>query len=182
MNIDDSNIHNYTPEEIAEILFSDDPKDPCTFQILGEQTHDNLTYNFEILITILLEGLDSMTGGLDKINLDLFSSDHIDILNPWFQSMGFTVKINDYEMRELELVQKYYCRIGLNYGNDKEIFEKKKIDKNYHFFLNASAMDDNLKKTALKDLYAIFICKNNIYKIAFDMYVPLIIDVKKPLL
>ena len=182
MDINSDNIHNYTPEEIAEILFNDDPKDPCTFQILGEQTTDNITYIFEILITILLEGLDSMTGGLDKIDLDLFSSDHIDTLNPWFHSMGFTIKINDYEMRELELVKKYYCRVGLNYGNDKKIFEQKNINKNYHFFLNANAIDENSKKTMLKDIYAIFICGNNIYKISFDMYKPLVVDIKKPLL
>jgi len=182
MDINNDDIHNHTPEEIADILFDNDPKEPHTFQILGEQKANSTTYLFEILITILLEGLNNMTDGLDKVNLDLFSSDHIDTLNPWFHSMGFVIKIHNYEMNEIDLVKGYYCRVGLNYGNDRKIFEQKKINKNYHFFLNANAMDDNLKKTALKELYAIFICGNTIYKISFDMYKTLVNNINKPLL
>ena len=83
-----NDLNDFSPEMIAYELFTKDAKAPCSHQILAYQDGGDLTYLFEILITVLLEGLNIFTGGLKDTDLNDFTKTHITSLNPWFQSIG----------------------------------------------------------------------------------------------
>ena len=56
-----------TPEDIAQEIFSDEPKPPKSYGIISEDQDQDYSYGFEILLIILFEGLDIMVEGLDKL-------------------------------------------------------------------------------------------------------------------
>ena len=87
----ESDLVDCSPEMIAHQLFTKEPKDPCSHQIIAYDSGSDLTYIFEILITILLEGLNILTGGLTDADLSGFNQEHIIGLNPWFNSLGFKI-------------------------------------------------------------------------------------------
>ncbi|ARF11247.1 hypothetical protein Klosneuvirus_1_104 [Klosneuvirus KNV1] len=174
-------LQDNTPEEIAEKIFTNDPKPPFTFQIIAEGETADFPYIFEILITILMEGLEILTGDLSKAELDNFSEDHLTCLAPWFKSLGFKLKIEECHEDDKWDYEKYYCRIVLNYKGDAPLFQIKPINKNYHFLINGNGNvnEENNNKKNLKDLYAILNLNQKIYKISFDFHYPEIYDPPK---
>jgi len=166
MNSD--HLQNMTPENIAQYIFTKQPMERCSYQILAEQDDADLTLIFEILVTIMMEGIDIFSGGLDNVNLNDFTMNHIVGLNPWFKSIGFKIKA-----QIIERDQDYdrYCKIVLRLRN-RPIFDIKNIDKSYHFFINGSALDKNKIENKLNNLYATFSCLDKIYKINFDFVLP----------
>lgn len=165
-------LQNNTPEEIAEKLFTDDPKPPFSFQIIAEGETADFPYIFEILITILMEGLEILTGDLSTADLDNFSKDHLTCLLPWFKSLGFTLKVEELTDVDKTEYSQYYCRIVINYKEDAPLFQIKPIGKNYHFLINGNLHEENSNKENLKDLYAILNLNQQVYKISFNFHYP----------
>jgi hypothetical protein len=164
---------NYTPEQIAEALFSQYPKDPNSFQILArpDSNTDDMTYIFEILVTILLEGLNYMTtNGLDNIEIDDFSEDYIEALKPWFNSICFNLSVEVYDEDRMYKCKKYYCKTVVKNKENMQYFHDNNIKKNYHFLLNAKYDEYNKSVKDLKDLYVVFVNNGKVYKISFDFY------------
>jgi len=168
------NLADFSPEMIAHEIFTKDPKDPCSHQILAYQDGADLTYIYEILITILVEGLNILTGGLREADLSDFTKSHITALNPWFQSLGFNINVEAYDETDKENYKEYYCRTLINNKLHETLFLMKNMpNKTYHFFLNGSFLDQNKSKTELKDIYGIFAANGFVYRISFEFYIPI---------
>jgi len=165
-------LDDYSPEGIAKAIFSNEPKPPFSYQIIAEQEQTNLPYIFEILIIILLEGLETLSGDLSKAQLDHFTKEHLTVLTPWFRSLGFDINIKECDEKDKPSYDKYYCRILFNDTLNKVLFKLKKIEKNYHFLINGNNLDENENKTNLKELFAILSLNGITYCISFDFHKP----------
>jgi hypothetical protein len=165
-NIDD--LTDRTPEEIAEIIFTHEPKSQNSHQILALQQGADLTYVFEILLQILLNGMEVLTNGIDTIDLTHFTIDHIKCLNPWFRSLGFNIIVTHYNLCDQDEYKEYYCKIILKNFGTAPMFIAKGIEKNFHFLLNGLYYELNKNKTNLEDLYAVLKNNQDIYKIYFN--------------
>ena len=171
--VDVDSLAGFSPEMIAHEIFTKDAKTPCSHQILAYQEGTDLTYIYEILITILLEGLNIMTGGLKEVDLSGFTASHITILNPWFKSIGFDIKVETIDSSDKDSYDEYYCRAVINDKINETFFiMKKMMDRSYHFLLNGQNLQANKEKQYLKDIYGIFSNDDVVYKISFDFYVP----------
>ena len=71
-HVDTSKLESFTPEKIAHTIISNEAKDPLSHQILIVDETTDLTYVFEILLTILLEGLDIITFGFKRCRSNNF--------------------------------------------------------------------------------------------------------------
>jgi hypothetical protein len=169
--MDDSK--NYTPKDIAQVLFSKEPAEPCTYMILAYEDGGDILYVFEILITLLMEALDFQTGGLDTANLDDFTIEHLTALSPWFESVGFKLLIEECDKDDSVSYNEYYCKVRVKTRLHETFFIMKNIAVNYHFLLNGDNLEANQAKTVISTLYAVFINDNNkVYKIGFDFIGP----------
>ena len=164
-----------TPENIAEILFSKMPDDPLTKQLLidiPENDENTSTFIYEILLTILLEGIMKFNNNLENTNLDDVQLNHIEALNPWFNSLRFNLKINEFDKTEEneEQYKYYYSKIILKKMPEYEmLFEINKIEKNYTFFLNSRYIKEPYPNNNLNEIYSIIILKNRVFKINFEI-------------
>jgi len=173
-NVDADSLADFTPEMIAHSIFTKDAKPPCSHQIITYQEGSDLTYIYEILITILLEGLEIITGGLKDVNLSEFTASHITVLKPWFHSIGFDVKVDVFSIDDKVNYNDYYCRALINDKINETLFIMKNIqNKSYHFFLNRQTMEQNKHKQHLKEIYGIFATESVIYRISFDFHASL---------
>lgn len=170
INIDE--LQSNTPEEIAFKLFNNDPKPACNYQIIAEEAQSDLTYIFEILVIILMEGLEILIGNLENADIDKLEEEHFTSLNPWFQSIGFKIKSGKYTTEEKELCDKYYCNILVKNTGNNIIFLAKQINKNYHFLLNGVCLNKYDNETDLKKIYGVIKTSNYIHKISFEFFYP----------
>lgn len=170
--VDISSLKDYTPEEIGKELFTKEPKPPCSCQMISEAQCIDTTFLFEILLIILMEGLESLTGDFSKADLHLMTKEHLTMLNPWFQSLGFDMFVDVYSKNDIEFYEGYYCKIIIRDKLYDIVFQTKHIEKNYHFFLNGDYLEENRKKNNLNDLHAVFINNDQIYKIEFKFHYP----------
>ena len=171
-------LEDFTPEAIAEALFNQEPKDALTCRIVTESEGMDATYIFELLITILLEGMEIIIGDLSKADLSNLTDMHISGLNPWFHSLGFFITVDTFDKNEEddeEEYDEYYCKVMIKSKLNEVIFEHKNIDKNYHFLINGQYLKENKSKTNVKDLYGIFINNDTVFKINFQFYIPVVI-------
>ena len=176
-DVDIDNLSGKTPEQIAEALFSHEAKEACSHQILADADLAASTYIFEILITILVKGIEILSGDLNQADLNKLSEDHILGLNPWFHSIGFSVNVDSLVKNEdLELYEDYYCKILIRDKLHENFFEHRKYTNNYHFLLNGPFLNENEAREHVNDLCAVFIKENNtVFRITFDFYKPPVI-------
>ena len=122
---------DYTPEGIANALFTQEPKPENSCQIIADQELASLTYIFEILTIILMEGLETLAGNLSSANLQNLSHEHISALNPWFWSLGFNINADIYDKNSVDAscYNKYYCKIIIRDKLQEILFEIKNINK-----------------------------------------------------
>lgn len=171
--VDVGSLANFSPEMIAHEIFTKDAKAPCSHQILAYQDGADMTYIYEILITILLEGLEIMTGGLKEVDLSSFTTSHITVLNPWFKSIGFDITVEEVESSDKDSYNEYYCRAVVNDKLNETFFIMKNIThKPYHFLLNGQNLQANKEKQQLNEIYGIFSNDDTVYKISFDFHTP----------
>jgi hypothetical protein len=163
-------MNDYSPKQIATTLFTQDAKDPCSFQILAYQDGSDITYIFEILCSILMEGLDLLTNDLSTVDLTNFNGQFITSLNPWFNSMGFNIHVDELDIHNINKYNEYYCKIIIRTLGTLPIFVSKQIKENYHFTSDIDHVNLNKNKTNIKDIYTVFFNENKVYKIWFDFY------------
>ena len=164
-------LEGMSPKQIAEQIFNASVKEPCSHQLLAYEEGGDTTFIFEILITILMEGINIFSGGLDSADLNNFSVEHITVLNPYFESFGFKINTTMHYIRDSSEYEEYYCKVVLRKLN-KGFFIMKGIDEPYHFFINGTFLEKNRKKKRIDELYAVFINKDTVYRIAFDFITP----------
>lgn len=147
---------NFSPEELASFLFDDLPVDPCSLSLLPYSHNidkDQVSFLFEILITIYMEGilhghrlyemLSSKTQISEnnypvkpKIIIDDFQLNNLMLCDKWLQSLGYHLIIQEYESDNYKFDDNEYCKIILKDNpNDQQIFNQKKINKPYHFVM-----------------------------------------------
>lgn len=151
------------PEELAEIIFSNLPQATNSISLLPQVNeemnlnsgnNEYITYIFEILITIFMEGLMDSKRLLEMVINDKFidkteneylnyydiNIDVLVFLEQWFKSFGYFVNIREYESNDEIDNQNRYCEIILKSNpHQKGLFIYKKIlDKEYHFTLNSN--------------------------------------------
>lgn len=177
----DNNNETGTPEDLARQLFSTQPGTPCSKQILAyskNQDNDSVSFLFEILLTIYLEGFMYMLdiarknappNTSDTVIYNNMTPEELRLPDPWFQTIGFSIKIEEFNNNSTHyknLVKpKSYCRILLAFDSvDKPYFFLKNIDKPYTFLLcNTYTATNKLDK-----IYAILNRNDKSYKIYFE--------------
>ena len=161
--MDDIIFESIDPIEIANILFSNEPKNECSIQLCDVEDIDML---FEILITILMEGIEKINfiDQLDDID-DETLSDFLINIKKWFISMGFTIHINKTQKNNKD---DYYCKIITKNGTYGHIFMIKNIDKNYSFLLNPKY----IKSNEIFNTYAIYVAPEYKLEIKFKHHIP----------
>lgn len=111
-----------SPEELAIHLFNKQPGNPCSICILPySESYDSdaASFNFEILLTIYMEGLmnildvtkqDSLSENIKNIKDIKYKDDHeheyaiyknitiedLKFPEPWFKSFGYTINVSEY--------------------------------------------------------------------------------------
>jgi hypothetical protein len=180
LNIDE--LPNMSPKEIASSLFNHDPQNPSSIELIkySEKYDPDVTsLNFEILLTIYIEGLmyilDAITNSENRTEKDVFRTITYDDLmfpNPWFNSFSHKIVVKEYNIREegtndnlnTNVRPFSYCRILLRFDDRSDwYFEQKGITEKYHFILNAG-----YKKTKnIDEIYALLSKGNSVYKIYF---------------
>jgi hypothetical protein len=162
------NVFSVDPVEIARTIFSKPPEKKLCYQIIPNDENLDIYSAYEILITILMEGMNIFTDGLNTISSYDVENDHILAFDPWFYSLGINIKCETVDKKNTEQYDDYYCKIIIKDSLWKLFFEEKNIKKNYHFFLSSKFVQNKLKYDNIKDLYSIFISNDKVYKIRFD--------------
>ncbi|MBA42395.1 MAG: hypothetical protein CMF62_00110 [Magnetococcales bacterium] len=161
--------YELSPEKIAENNFTKKPKEPCTGLLIAEKVGNDASYLFEIMINVMLEGMEILSGGLDKAKFEEFNEEFILFLNPWFQSLGIELKVTTFDKSEKELWDNYYCKIIINNSEWNNFFVLKKIQKNFHFLINPKYYNGT-NEMELKNHTSIFMVNNKVYQIYFDIH------------
>ena len=144
-----------SPASVAEKIFSKNPKQCCSVQLLSDDCIDTINL-FEILITIMMEGLCINNNNLEHIDLKNFNQNYIHHLNPWFNSIGYDIECKAHDSILKPEFDKYYCRIVVKTKLYKTFFEIKNTEKNFHFLVNGNHLKDNLVKKNINEIYAVF--------------------------
>lgn len=170
------------PHEIAQIVFRKPYEPPKSYQLFCESPN-NTTIEyldiFELFATIMMEGMLVKYGNITSDTLKIFNENHILSLQPWFNSLGFNVGVQKINRDQIELYDKYYCKIILrNDPSWKMYFEmhEQEITTDYHFILGGNSPhiqrkyenNTSKEKCTLDKLFAIFIANSFVYKITFN--------------
>lgn len=166
---------NHTPEQIASLIFNDKPKGKkyYNFNLHDMDANDDTdidtdidtSFVFEILIQILFEGFDILIQGLNNVVIDDITETTILALDPWFNSFGFQIYVQEHPITEK--FSDNYCSAIINNDMYKDIFTDKKINKNFHFILNKN-FADGCELNYLPNLYTIIYGSKKIIQIWFD--------------
>tara|TARA_Y100000780_G_C13684303_1_gene417171 strand:- start:1157 stop:1630 length:474 start_codon:yes stop_codon:yes gene_type:complete len=152
-----------TPYEIAHNIFTQDPQEINSKIIELDDKNQDVSYLFEIFLNILLEGIDILSNGLDKAQLNNFDETFILNLNPWLKSLGICVNVDLID----SIPDNYYCKIIIKNNSWKPFFNLKNITNNYHFLL--SSKYKNLNFNFIHSYKALFINNNQNYLIYFSI-------------
>ena len=166
-SIEEAYNNEHTPEDIAKILFSKEPQAKNTCQLLLDQVDNE--YIFELLLNILLNGIDILFG--KDINLDDVNEGSISLLNLYMESLGYKLSVIVENNDNLEYLlftdltnDNYYCELKINDFPDYFInYTRKhsghnKYSKKYRFILNGSNHIRHRDK--LNDYYCIYFTKD----------------------
>lgn len=185
-----TNAESKSPEELAQQIFNSPPKKICSICILpfsNQYDNDAISFNFEILLTIYLEGLMNILEVLKKNYLQenseckdkksyeveniiyntAISIDDLKFPEPWFNSFGYSIQVTEYSSSDNlihKIKQLSYCKILLSFDpKDRINFLMKDIKTKYHFILNKLYKPTN----DLTKIYTLLIKNNIVYKISF---------------
>lgn len=120
-----------TPEMIAAHIFSKDPGPVGSVQLGADQNNMDVKFMYEVLLTVMMEGLSIMVENLDEVTVDELDADHFEILDPWIQSMGFRLELGEVT----DTPANYDCKIMINNEENKNYFLTTNNTKKYHFLL-----------------------------------------------
>ena len=161
-----------TPEELAQMLFSSSPSRPGSIYILPADQNDPdlLTYNFEILITVYMEGLFNIIAvkGGDLSNIEniynAVTQEDLEFIDPWFQGFGYKLTVIEHDDRDI--CTRAYCRILLPF-TDRNYFATHNITKMYTFVRPRGYVPTS----KLEEVYAVLPVGNKYYAIHFSPYI-----------
>lgn len=158
-----------SPKMVAAKLFTNSPQDPGSCMILSYEMDAGI--QFEILITILVEGFKILTNTDYKdIDLNEMTENHIEALEPWFNSLGYFIHCCEYKKKDKELKdlwENYYCKIIFNNADYGYLFELKKFDEDYHFLLGGNWKKDIKEVEDIKELHTIIENDDKVFDIYF---------------
>ena len=163
----------FTPEELADELFSYAPLEECSFHMQQDMDTTDTYLIFEILLTTYLEGIIRFEKKLTRELLQNITTEYLESLNPWFKSIFFKININKYEYKNKEDYSGYYCKIMLR-CLDEVFFEMKSLEKDYHFILKGCVIDvlRSIQDITQIDLFrGILEVGNDVYEISFSYYI-----------
>ncbi|AYV80961.1 MAG: hypothetical protein Harvfovirus11_23 [Harvfovirus sp.] len=182
---DISNAESKSPEQLAAEIFSTTPQNPCSICILPyspDQENDAISFNFEILLTIYLEGFMNILDVIKQSHLSQNPKDSekkpyeienliytqitmedLKFPEPWFKSFGYTIELTEYT----KIKPGSYCKILLSFDpKDRINFLMKDIKTRYHFILNKTYKPTN----DITKIYALLSKNNKFFKISFKPY------------
>jgi hypothetical protein len=166
-------ISEFSPKDIVLNVFTKPAGEPYSQRMLfiNEENHDvlDITYLYEILISILLESLECAVNSLKKYDFVTFSKDNLDYFLPWFRSLGFNMFVSECDIKDRDLYNNYFCKILINNSlvGEDSFFDINNLNNSYYFLLNGY-FDKKDKK--LKDIMSIFRFNNKIFMIHFDYF------------
>jgi hypothetical protein len=165
---DDQNL----PCKIADIVFNQEPSLPKSVQLICEtetKTSIEPLDLFEIFMNIMLEGLFIKIPDLNKNLMDSFNEGTLKGLSPWLQSLGYDVDVVAVPRKATEEYEHYYCKIILKCDPEWTLFFKiQNIEnKKYHFVFGGKSPYIRKEECKLSNLFAIFVHKNDVFKISF---------------
>jgi hypothetical protein len=114
-----------TPEQIAHTIFTKPPAESCSSLLNFVDTGLSVSDLFEVLLTIAMEGIDILSGGIDTVDVSEFTNDTMLALNPWLNSIAVKIHIEERDMDKND----HYCKIVLKNGDYSTWFEMKQINK-----------------------------------------------------
>lgn len=152
-----------SPEDIAKYIFAGDACPPNSIDMGLEE--GDYEYIFEILLSVLMEGIEHMFG--KDAELTMINQDILATINERLSSIGFTVYYIT-ETTEPEQVKStrykgdHYCLIRKNdlpdyfiqYANNRGGNYQPKSEKKYRLVLNND--NPNIPRNGLNDFTAIF--------------------------
>lgn len=166
MSVDD--FVGISPEELAEIIFNAEPKPVQSIGLFTDQSNSNLQDLFEMLVTVLMEGLETIVGDLSTADLSKLTTEHLEALNPWIQSLGFTLHSEQYNFQtDQEQYKDYYCKTLVKDELYANYFNFKNLEKNYHFQLNGSVLEKIEEKNSIEEFHTALILDKIVFKIWF---------------
>ena len=165
------------PQKFAwKLLLDEDIKKPyIDFIDINNDSnnyYDKITFEFEILLTVLLEMLYNclIICNMTSITHD-FIEENINTIIEKFHSINIIPNFHTYERKEdeylREIINERYCRVVLRQDKENEyIFYKNNVphDVNYHMIGNEKFVN----KEHMNDIYAIIMIDDKVYKISFD--------------
>lgn len=170
--------NEFTPEKLAETIFSQTPRKKNSCQLLLDQADHE--YIFELLLKTVASGINVLYG--DKAEISQITSDIKVLLNEYIESIGFTLTIETTDKPDdlhklffTDLSNEiHYCQVKLNDYPDHFIsYTKKhsghdKYEDKYKFMLNGH--NNKIKRSSLADYYCIYFNKEQTkkFKISFD--------------
>ena len=81
-------------EEFAAELFSKPPGDACTYKLEMDLDWENAAGIAEVLVILFSKGVQIQFGGeQSSVNINNLSSEHTDLLQKYFNSIGFQMFI-----------------------------------------------------------------------------------------
>ena len=167
------NAINGSPEDIAENIFNEEPKDPDSCQLLTWDHDGEISYLYEVLINVLMYGVCIRIPNIRTIPFDDMDENFLLAFNPWMRSIGFNMNVNRVSREDKDVYKDYYCRIVLNRDKYEMWFQMKHLNKSFHFFLNGHTIESNKMKKNINEIFSIFENKDDIYIISFDHIKPL---------
>lgn len=182
---DIENLSTSSPEDVAKKIFSSVPQSPgsiCILPYSNNTENDAVSFNFEILLTIYMEGfmnildviknnyLEQNPEAIGKKQYELENLIYADISDedlkfpePWFKSFGYNIDINDVQSVKMQP----YCRILLSFDpKDRIHFLMKEIKSRYHFILSRNYKPTN----DIKKIYACLQKGKKTYYISFKPF------------
>lgn len=166
-------IQTSSPDDIAEKLFSDVPQKECTYNLnLSENTNDmDAPFVFEILISILLEGMAILHDDFENCDLKQMNANTIKMVAPYMRSLCFDLNVEEFN-NKLKLttpfINDFYCKIILKCDKEYTTYFIKDLQKDFTFFFNPKYGKNYPKTRDLKEIYAILKVDDKTYKIFFD--------------
>lgn len=166
-----NDLDDMDPQDIAHIIFSEQPKPEKSHQMLGQSIDGSqlaFVDVFEVFVNILMEGIFIRYPNISSETLKQFDSTMITNLSPWLRSLGFDVNVHQCSVVDKNDYENFYCKIILKCDPCwAGWFEIKNIENNYHFILGGNSHFLHNIKCTQDNMFAVFIMNDIVYKISF---------------
>ena len=178
MDITENNTENINVEDLSRTLFLNPPSEPLSKNIMpvfiDYENGDNLiSYNFEFLIKIYMEGLMHLMNNMENVTKrDIFyTMTETDLMYPndWFKSFGYMIHIRKLNHEQLNMTSDYYTqtnyfKIFLPFNDqDSFYFENNILNGEYAFVKNKSYCESQ----SLNNINAMMVRGDDIFIIYF---------------